>query len=156
LTPMMAVHLAKEDEAGFIARGQQIAREEGIYLAMAYAVEYQDGSPFEQKLLILDPAGQVALEHYKYGGQALEGFKPGDGVLRTVQTPFGTLSGIICNDTNHEEIVTQAGRNSTDIILSPSLEFREMAIPSRFDKEAELAVYCRCRRKLTMPNILVW
>jgi len=27
---------------------------------MAYAVEYQDGSPFEQKLLILDPEGQVA------------------------------------------------------------------------------------------------
>ena len=124
--PEMAVHLAKEDEAGFIARGQQIAREEGIYLAMAYAVEYQDGSPFEQKLLILDPTGEIVLEHYKYGGAVLEGNKPGDGVLRTVQTPFGTLSGIICNDTNHEEVVTQAGRNDTDILLSPSMELREI------------------------------
>ena len=47
-------------------------------------------------------------------------------MLRTIQTPFGTLSGIICNDTNHEEVVTQAGRNGTDILLSPSLEFREI------------------------------
>jgi apolipoprotein N-acyltransferase len=122
--PEMAVHLAKEDEPAFLARGQQIAREEGIYLAMAYAAEYQDGSPYEQKLVVLDPAGQIALEHYKYGGASLEGNRPGDGVLRTVQTPFGTLSGIICNDTNHEEMVAQAGRNGTNILLSPSLEYR--------------------------------
>lgn len=80
LWPEMAVHLAKEDEAGFVTRGQQIARDEGIYLAMAYAVEYQDGSPYEQKLPVLDRTGQVALEHYKYCGQAVGGFGAGDAV----------------------------------------------------------------------------
>lgn len=124
--PEMAVMLAKEDEAGFVARGQQIAREEGIYLAMGLGVEYQDGSPNEIKLIVADPAGEIALEHYKYGGAVLDGIEPGDGVLRTTQTPFGTLSGIICNNTNHEEVVSQAGRNGTDILLSPSLEFREI------------------------------
>jgi apolipoprotein N-acyltransferase len=122
--PEMAVMLAKEDEADLITRGQQIAREEGIYLAMGIGVEYQDGSPYEIKLIVVDPAGDVVLEHYKYGGTQLDGAVTGDGVLRSVQTPFGTLSGIICNDTNHEEVVTQSGRNGTDILLSPSLEFR--------------------------------
>ncbi len=86
--------------AALIARGQEIARQEGIYLAMPIGTEYQDGRPFENKLIVVDPAGQIALEHYKYGGAAIEGFKPGDGVLRTVETPFGTLSGIICWDTD--------------------------------------------------------
>jgi apolipoprotein N-acyltransferase len=83
-----------------IARGQEITRQEGIYLAMPIGTGYQGGRPFENKLIVVDPAGQIALEHYKYGGATIEGFKPGDGVLRTVETPFGTLSGIICWDTD--------------------------------------------------------
>ncbi len=123
--PEMAVNLSKEDEADFIARAQQIASDEGIYLVMAYIVGYQDGSRGENKLVILDPAGEIVLEHHKYALAALEGSKGGDGVLRTVETPFGTLSGIICNDTYHEEVVAQAGRNGTDILFSPTLGYRQ-------------------------------
>lgn len=122
--PEMAVMVASEDEVAFIARGQQIAHEEGIYLAMAVGTVYEDGRPWENKLIVVDPAGDIVLEHYKYGNAAEEGAKPGDGILRTVETPFGTLSGIVCNDTDHQEVVTQAGRNGTDILLSPSLEYR--------------------------------
>ncbi len=123
--PEMAVNLPKEDEANFIARAQQIALDEGIYLVMAYAAGFQDGSPGENKLVILDPAGEIVLEHHKYAMAALEGTKGGDGILRTVETPFGTLSGIICNDTYHEEKVAQAGRNGTDILFSPTLGYRQ-------------------------------
>ena len=83
-----------------------------------------DSSPWENKMFLVDPQGEVVIEHYKYGNAPDEGFKPGDGVLQTVETPFGTLSALICNDTNHQEVVTQAGRNGTDILLSPALEFR--------------------------------
>ena len=123
--PEMAVNLPKEDEADFIARAQQIALDEGIYLVMAYAAGFQDGSPGENKLVILDPAGEIVLEHHKYAMAALEGTKGGDGILRTVETPFGTLSGIICNDTYHEEKVAQAGRNGTDTLFSPTLGYRQ-------------------------------
>ncbi|MHC4160085.1 MAG: nitrilase-related carbon-nitrogen hydrolase [Planctomycetota bacterium] len=123
--PEMAVMVAKEDEPAFIARAQQIAHEESIYLAMAMGTVYQDGSsPWENKLIIVDPAGETVLEHYKYGGQMFEGSKAGDGVLRTVETPFGKLSGIICWDTDFPETIIQAGRNGTDILLSPSLDYR--------------------------------
>jgi apolipoprotein N-acyltransferase len=123
--PEMAVKLVKEDEANFIIRAQQIAQDEGIYLVMAYTVSYQDDRPYENKIIILDPAGEIVLEHHKYALAALEGTKGGDGILRTVETPFGTLSGIICNDTYHEEIVAQAGRNGTDILFSPTLGYRQ-------------------------------
>jgi apolipoprotein N-acyltransferase len=122
--PEMAVNLLAEDEADFLARASQISAQEGIYLVMAYAKGFEDGSPFENKLVIVDPAGQIVLEHQKYGAAELDGAVPGDGILRTVETPYGTLSGIICNDTNHEEIVAQAGANGTDILFSPSMEFQ--------------------------------
>ncbi|MEJ2710420.1 MAG: nitrilase-related carbon-nitrogen hydrolase [Anaerolineales bacterium] len=123
--PENAVWLASEDEAALIARGSQLAQDEGVYLALGYSVDYPD-SPYENKLVILDPTGQVALEHLKFGGQALEGFNPGDGVLKTVETPFGTLSAIICWDTFFQKPVLQAGRNGTDILLTTSLEFRDI------------------------------
>jgi apolipoprotein N-acyltransferase len=122
--PENAVWLSSEDESSLIARSQVITREKGVYIALGYSVEYQDGSPYENKLVILDPSGEIVLEHLKFGGQAIEGFKPGDGILTTVETPYGTLSGIICWDTFFQTPVLQAGRNGTDILLSTSYEFR--------------------------------
>jgi apolipoprotein N-acyltransferase len=114
-----------EDEAALIERAQEVAAEEGIYLAMPMVTIYQDfDRPFENKLLIVDPDGDVVLEHYKYGGAYLEGSLPGDGVLRTVETPYGTLSGIICWDADFPSVVSQAGRNGTDILLVPSNDWR--------------------------------
>jgi apolipoprotein N-acyltransferase len=122
--PEQAVMVPGEDEPAFIARAQGIARQEGVYLALGVGTVFRDDRPWENKLIVVDPAGEIVLEHHKYALAAIEGTRGGDGILRTARTPFGTLSGIICNDTNHEEVVTQAGRNGTDILLSPSLEYR--------------------------------
>jgi len=122
--PEQAAMVPGEDEPAFIARAQEIARQEDVYLALGVGTVFQGDRPWENKLIVIDPAGEVVLEHHKYALAAIEGTKGGDGILRTVETPFGRLSGIVCNDTNHEEMVTQAGRNGTDILLSPSLEYR--------------------------------
>ena len=144
--PEMAVMVAKEDEAAFVARAQQISQEEGVYLAMAIGVQYEgDSSLWENKLIITAPSGEVVLEHYKYGNQSAEGFKPGDAILRAFETPFGTVSGIICNDTNHQEVLTQAGRNGTDILLSPSLEF-----PAIDPMHAYMAIYRAIENGVTL------
>jgi apolipoprotein N-acyltransferase len=124
LWPEMAAMVAAEDEATLITRGQEVARQEGIYLAMSMGTVHQDEHPFENKLIVIDPAGDIVIEHYKYGGSSIEGSLPGDGILRTVETPFGTLSGVICWDTDFPITVSQAGRNGTDILLSASLDFR--------------------------------
>jgi apolipoprotein N-acyltransferase len=124
LWPEMAVQVAGEDEPALFARAQEVARQEGIYLAVPMMTVFNDDRPSQNKLLVLDPTGEIVLEHYKYGGNLIEGFQPGDGVLRTVETPYGTLSGVICWDTDIPGTVRQAGRNGTDILLSPSLEYR--------------------------------
>jgi apolipoprotein N-acyltransferase len=122
--PENAVWLASEDEPNLLARSQAVAKDKDVYIALGYSVEYEDDSPYENKLVIVDPAGEIALEHHKFGGHAIEGFKPGDGTLKTVQTPYGTVSGIICWDTFFHQPILQAGRNGTDILLTTSYEFR--------------------------------
>jgi apolipoprotein N-acyltransferase len=104
-----------------------VAQQEGIYLVISLMAHPADDSPYEAKLLVFDPQGQMVLEHYKYGGVGFEGNRVnGDRILRTAQTPFGVISGVICWDTDFPSTVRQAGRNGTDILLSPSLDFREI------------------------------
>lgn len=122
--PENAVWLAAEDEHSFIDRGREIVKDKQVFLALGYSVEYQDGRPYQNKLVFLDPHGNIVLEHLKFGGQAIEGFSPGDGILRTIETPYGTLSGVICWDTFFQKPILQAGRNDTDILISTSYEFR--------------------------------
>jgi apolipoprotein N-acyltransferase len=62
----------------------------------------------------------LQLEHVKYGGNVFEGSKLGDGILKTIETPYGALSGVICWDTDFIGNVAQAGRNGADILLSPA------------------------------------
>jgi apolipoprotein N-acyltransferase len=114
-----------EDEAALIARGKEVAAQEGIYLAMAQLTVYEQPNRLpENKLIFVDPAGDIVLEHQKYGAGRLEWIQPGDRVLRTYESPFGTLSGLICWDADFPATVRQAGRNGTDILLVPSNDTR--------------------------------
>jgi apolipoprotein N-acyltransferase len=115
------------DEAALIGRGKQVAAQEGIYLAMPLVTIYEDPNRLpENKLIVVGPAGDIVLEHLKYGAGLLEGIQPGDRVLRTYESPFGTLSGLICWDADFPATVRQAGRNGTDILLVPSNDRREV------------------------------
>lgn len=123
--PEMAGIGMEEDEAALIARGKDVARQEAVYLAMPLFTIHPDGRrPTENKLLLVDPSGTIVLEHVKYGGNLLEGSLAGDGKLRTVETPYGTLSGVICWDNDFIATIRQAGRNGTDILLVPSHDWR--------------------------------
>lgn len=123
--PEAAGIVDERDEAALIARGQDVARQEGIYLAMPLVTIYEDPNRLpENKLIVVDPAGDIVLEHLKYGGNLVEGSLPGDGVLRTFKSPFGIISGVICWDADFPTTVRQAGRNGTDILLVPSNDWR--------------------------------
>lgn len=125
--PEGAAGVLEEDEAALVARGQEVAQQEGIYLVMPMFVIYQDEQrPMKNVLLIIDPQGDVVLEHIKYGGNMFEGSVPGDGVLRTTESPYGTLSGVICWDADFPATVRQAGMNGTDMLFVPSADWREI------------------------------
>lgn len=121
LWPEGAATGLEADEPALLARGAEVAAAEAIYLAMPLFTLYDDPArPPENKLIVFDPAGGNVLEHVKFGGNIVEGSLKGDGILKTVETPHGTLSGVICWDTDFIRNMAQAGRNGTDILLSPA------------------------------------
>jgi len=114
-------------EASHIAQAQEVARQNGIYLALPVGVIDLDKRQWtENKLLLIDPTGAIVMEHYKYGGSIIETTRVGDGKLQTVATPFGALSGVICYDLDYPAVVQQAGQNGTGLMLVPSKDWFEI------------------------------
>lgn len=128
LWPELAGLGMADDVADLVTAGQKLADEQDIYLAMPLFVLDPAGTAQSvNKMVVADPAGQIVLEHVKYGGNMLEGTLPGIKELQTVQTPFGLLSGAICWDTDYPTVMSQAGRQGVDILLSPAHVWPEVA-----------------------------
>ncbi len=128
LWPEAAGICASEDEPALIERGRQAARDKAIYLAIPLFTHHPDGEGRpENKVIIIDPAGDVVLEHYKFGGNQFEHSVLGDRQLKTVQTPEATIGAVICWDMDFPSVMRQSGRNGTDILLAPANDWKAVA-----------------------------
>jgi apolipoprotein N-acyltransferase len=98
-----------------------LAKEENIYIVLPTFDIAQ--TPPVNSIYIVDPNGDVVLHHIKYGGNMFEGTLKGDGVLQTVDTPYGKLSAIICWDADFPNIVKQAGMQGVDLLIVPAQDW---------------------------------
>jgi apolipoprotein N-acyltransferase len=113
-----------EGEAAFISRGSALASRHRIYLGMALGVwNIGKNPPLENKLVLIQPDGRVAWEYNKVrpvpGPEAAMQIR-GDGKLRSLDTPYGRLSSVICFDADFPQLLAQAGALDADIVLDPS------------------------------------
>jgi apolipoprotein N-acyltransferase len=114
----------KDDEEAFVQRGAALAKERGIYLAMAMASWHLESTPpLENKVVLLQPDGTVAWEYFKAhpvpGGEAAMSITK-DGQLKALDTPHGRLTAVICFDADFPRLLAQASRLGADVILDPS------------------------------------
>jgi apolipoprotein N-acyltransferase len=127
LWPEVSAITTQTDEALHVAQAQEIARQNGVYLALPLLItEPGTGRWLENKLLLIDPSGEIVLQHFKFGGAIFESTRVGNGKLQTLTTPFGTLSGVICYDMDYPTVIQQAGQNATDLMLVPSRDWFEI------------------------------
>jgi len=118
--PEVAVEGFKDDLDGVLAQAQDIARQAGIYLAMGLNVIGPDSGPEgENKLVIIDPNGEVVVDQIKYGcgSTRLYGFD-----VQAVDTPYGRLAGVLCCDLDYPYVIRQVSQKGVDILLDPSFE----------------------------------
>ena len=120
----------KSDEQELVDRASQLARAEGVYLGLGLGVwnEARD-KPLENKLTLINPEGQVVWESYKAipipGSEAAISALD-DGLLKTVDTPYGRVSSVVCFDMDFPGLLQQAGSAGVDLLLVPSNDWREI------------------------------
>jgi apolipoprotein N-acyltransferase len=118
----------KEDENDLIRRGGILAQRNGIYLGMVLASWHLETTPpLENKIVLVQPNGTPAWEFFKAhpvpGGEAAISIRR-DGKLRTLDTPYGRLSSVICFDADFPQLLAQAGQLRTDLLLDPSNDWK--------------------------------
>jgi apolipoprotein N-acyltransferase len=114
----------KEEETAFVRHGGDLAAKYHAYLGMAMGVLNVGQRPCcENKLVLLQPDGQVAWEYDKArpvpGGETAHQIR-GDAKLRVLDTSYGRLSSIICFDADFPQLLRQTGVSGVDMLLDPS------------------------------------
>jgi apolipoprotein N-acyltransferase len=121
----ISAEVLKEDEAGFVARGGDLAAKYHAYLGIALAVHNEGKTPsVENKLILIKPDGHVAWEYNKARPVPGDLQILGDGKLRVLETPYGRVSSIICFDGDFSQLLAQAGTLKADVLLDPSNDWR--------------------------------
>lgn len=118
--------ILKSDEADIRSKLSILASQLNIYLVANPYVATTDGSKPENKIWMFSPTGELIYVHYKYGGNFLEGSIEGDKKLKSTNTPYGKLGGIVCWDADFPAIVKQLGKLKTDIVFNPASDWREI------------------------------
>ncbi len=121
-----AVWLLEEDEEAFIERGRELARQEEIYLAMGLMVQprVQPATYRTNKVILIDPSGSIKFEYLKAHPVPGDIDVPGDGLVPTLDTPYGRIASVICFDLDFPSIGRQAGRAGVDLMLVPADDWK--------------------------------
>jgi apolipoprotein N-acyltransferase len=111
--------VSADDLERFISRSKEFARTNGIYFAPAI-LELRYGTSLNyNELLMFTPRGELAFIYQK-----TKSWLPvdSDGMIKTVETPYGTLAAAICFDMDFPGFLRQAARAGTDIMLVPGYD----------------------------------
>ena len=126
-----AARTLAEEQEGVVARAADLAREHGVYLQVSMIVQLpastDEGSLNENHAVMLDPSGAIAWDYQKSKPTPGDGHGPGPGVVPSVDTPYGRLATIICQDDFFPGLVRQAGAAGVDILLVPSSDWKSVA-----------------------------
>jgi len=111
--------VAPERRQAFMDRAAGFAREHGVYLAAA-VLELAYGSTLsDNKVVMFAPDGSVAFTYVK----TMSWYPTGsDGILRTVDTPYGRIGAAVCFDMDFPYFIRRFARMDADIVLVPSFD----------------------------------
>lgn len=126
-----AARVLGSQEDRLIARGQELARDEDIYLFMGLGVLHPGRQPpLENKVIAITPSGEVAWQYRKARpivGSEAPFLPPGHNDLATLDTSFGRIGLVICHDLDFADYVAQAGRKEVELMLAPSADWPVIA-----------------------------
>ena len=122
-----AGYVLEQDETALIERGSMLASQEGIYLGMALATLKPGQMLVDNKIVLIEPSGEVAWQYLKARPVPGEPSVRGDGEILTLDTPYGKIATAICFDMDFPNLIRQAGEAGVDVMFNPANDWEEVA-----------------------------
>jgi apolipoprotein N-acyltransferase len=102
-----------------MARAANFAGTNGIYFAPAVVVLRYGRTISDNKIVMFAPDGSLAYTYVK----TMSWYPTGsDGVLKTVDTPYGRIGSAICFDMDFPSFIHRLGALKADIVLVPAFD----------------------------------
>ncbi len=126
-----AASVREEDTRGVMNRAAELADTENVYLQVAMVVVLtnpdRNGDVNENHAMLFGPDGDVLWDYLKSKPTPGDGHSAGPGKIPDVDTPYGRLATVICQDDFFPSLLRQAGRKDVDILLLPSSDWEAVA-----------------------------
>ena len=123
--PECGAEILQEDKPALLAQAAAVAQKMHIYLDMGLCVGTRQAPHVQDQAILIDPRGQVLWTYNKARPvPGLDNLVPGDGVVPTVNTPYGRIADVICFDGDFPYLSRQAGQAHVDLMLVPSNDWR--------------------------------
>ena len=111
--------ITEDNEARFMARAAELARRRQVYFAPAVVVLRFGSGISDNKLVMFSPDGSRSFAYVK----TISWYPTGsDGILRTVDTPYGKIGAAICFDMDFPGFIRRLGSLGADIVLVPAYD----------------------------------
>ncbi len=111
--------LYEDDEAAFLKRSAAFAKEHEVYFAPGLLVLQYDRTKNDNLIYLFSPAGDQLFRYEKtFSWYPTDS----DGIVPTAETPWGTLSAVICFDLDFPRLLRQAAQKEVDILLVPGYD----------------------------------
>jgi apolipoprotein N-acyltransferase len=111
--------LTEDNEQAFMERASAFASRHGVYFAPGMVVLRYGQTVSDNKMVMFAPDGTRAYTYVK----TMSWYPTGsDGILRTVDTPYGRIGTAICFDMDFPSFIHRLGALKTDIVLDASFD----------------------------------
>ena len=112
------------DVEALAAQAAEIAARHGVWMVVpTMALDPAGAQQAVNRAVLFGPDGSTVAAHVKFGGNFMEGTLPGDKQITVADTAIGRIGLAICWDSDFPEVVSQAGRESVDILVVPAADW---------------------------------
>lgn len=120
------------DVESFLSEGAAVAHDEGIYLGLAFASLTPGRGTYENRLVVLDPGGEILIDYRKARPRPGERERGSDRHLATMETPLGRFACAIGSDADFPALMREAGQAGAGIVLVPATDWPRVGpLPTR-------------------------
>lgn len=116
----------KEDEALLLSKVSDIAKQYNVNILASLCTIEQGNLYDDNKSIFIDDKGEIRYEYVKGNIVPRDKDRPGDKVIKYVDTPYGRIGSAICFDGDFPQYIRQAGKDNIDIFLLPSSDWKEI------------------------------
>jgi apolipoprotein N-acyltransferase len=115
----MGFYIDQYDRSKWLRRFSKVARDNRVHLAIGYL----NAGENKNRLMFIDPEGEILCEYTKTYLTLFENSNKGNGDLRMINIDGINVGGMICQDDNFTELSRKYGRMPVSVTALPTLDW---------------------------------